>query len=38
MHVAARASPFSMLYDVFQYTRSLGMVLPSIVQGRTDFL
>jgi hypothetical protein len=38
VHVAACTSPFSVLYDVFQYARSLGMMLASIVQGRTDFL
>jgi hypothetical protein len=38
VHVAARMSPFSVLHDVFLYTRFLGMMLTSIVQGRTNFL
>jgi hypothetical protein len=38
VHVAACTSPFSVLHDVFQYTRSLGMMLASTVQGRTNFL
>lgn len=32
VHVAVRASPFSVPYDVSQYTGSLGMMLASIVQ------
>ena len=38
VHFAARTSPFSVFHDVFQCTRSLGMMLTSIVQRRTDFL
>jgi hypothetical protein len=38
VYVAVRTSTFSVPHDVFQHTRSLGMMLASIVQGRTDFL